>query len=212
MYVIILGPPGSGKGTQSKLLAQKLGCPHISSGDLLRNNPHLPKELAEQIARGEMLKDEDVLSLVKNRLLEDDAKLSWVLDGFPRTLSQAEHLHRLLPDLEVTAIHLQISDEKIKERLAKRRTCEDCGAIYHIINNRPKQEGVCDICKGRLITRADDTPQVIENRLKVYRELTEPLIGFYKKISRFVEIDCSKGQSPQEVDCLIHNELGLQSS
>lgn len=208
----MLGAPGSGKGTQSKLLAEKLNCPHISSGDLLRNNPHLPQKIADQIARGEMLADEDVLSLVKARLLEDDAKLSWVLDGFPRTLSQAEQLHKMLPDLEVTAISLQIPDEKIKERLANRRTCEDCGAIYHLINNKPQKEGVCDKCGGKLVTRSDDTPQVIDNRLKVYRELTEPLIDFYKKISRFVEIDCSEGQSPQEVDCLIHRELGLTTS
>lgn len=212
MYIIMLGPPGSGKGTQADLLAETLNCPHISSGDLLRANDDLPDEIKAQIAAGAMLKDEDVLDLVKNRLQKDDAKLSWILDGFPRTLSQAEHLHKMLPDLEVIAIYLVIPDEKIKERLTSRRTCKKCRAIYNLINNKPKVENICDACGGELFMRDDDQPEVIENRLKVYRDMTAPLIDFYKKISRFIEIDCSEGQGPEEVDEMIKEALGLSST
>ena len=203
----MLGPPGSGKGTQANLLAERQKVPHISSGDLLRKNEDLPEEIKAQIAAGKMLKDEDVLDLVKNRLLKDDARRGWILDGFPRTESQAEALHKMLPDLEVTAILLLVSDEKIKERLVNRRTCEDCGAIYHLINNKPKVDGICDICGGNLITRPDDNPEVIANRLKVYRDMTAPIIEYYKKISRFIEIDCEEGQGPQEVDQMIKEKI-----
>ncbi len=207
MYIIFLGPPGSGKGTQAQLLAKSLKHPHISSGDLLRKNKNLPAAIAAQIAAGAMLSDKDVLDLVKDRLNQDDAKMGWILDGFPRTKSQAQHLSNMFPNLEIITISLLIPDEKIKERLANRRTCQDCGKIFHLINNKPKHEGICDACNGVLITRPDDTPEVITKRLEVYREKTAPLIDYYQGASKYIEIDCSQGQSPEVVDQMIKQQL-----
>ena len=204
-HYIMLGAPGSGKGTQAALIAKRLKIIHVSSGDLLRKNP--PPEIAKKMAAGLMLEDQDVLGLIKDRLSKEDASHGWILDGFPRTISQANKLDTLFPNADIQAIYLNISDETIKHRLTARRTCAGCGQIYNLINQQPEKEGICDVCGDLLKLRDDDTEEVITKRLSVYHEVTAPLITFYKQKGRLITIDCYEGQSPHVVDSLIANQI-----
>lgn len=186
----MLGAPGSGKGTQAYRLSQKFKVPHISSGDLLRNNPNLPKEAKKVIDTGGMLSDAMIIDIVENKLSEPGSKKGWILDGFPRTINQAKALETMSPRSPIV-IFLEVGDEEIKKRLSLRRTCSGCGAIFHLVTHPPKSPDCCDLCKCKLIQREDDSPKVVENRLRVYREHTSPLIEFYKNSGNLITIDSS---------------------
>ena len=182
MKIILLGPPGTGKGTQAELIAKEYGIPHISTGDMFREAiakgtelGRMAKELTDQ---GKFVPDEITIGLVKERLAKPDCRKGFILDGFPRTIPQAEALDRITK-IDSTIL-LESSDEIIIKRLSSRRQCRKCNAIYGL-EKRPKKEGVCDKCRGQLYQRDDDREEVIKKRLEVYNKQTAPLIGYYKK-------------------------------
>ena len=199
MKLVFFGAPGAGKGTIAKLLFEKFGIPQISTGDLFRaaikNKTELGKKVSTILENGQLVPDEVTISIVVERIKEDDCKNGYILDGFPRTLVQAESFENVKPIS--LAIFFNITDEEVKERLGGRRVCESCGAIYHIKNNKPKKDGVCNKDNAKLIIRPDDREEAIVKRLEVYHNQTEPLIDYYKKISKLVVIDASL--PPEEV-------------
>lgn len=184
-----MGPPGGGKGTQAEILKDRLEIPHISTGAIIRKaiSEKTPLGLQAEgfIARGELVPDDVVISMVKERIGEADCNGGYILDGFPRTIPQAEAMEGLGIDLDY-AIYIDVDDEVIVDRLSGRRECKVCAAPYHIKYNPPKEEGKCDKCGGELIMRSDDVPETIRQRLAVYHEQTEPLKEFYlaKKLLR----------------------------
>ena len=188
MKIIMLGAPGAGKGTQAKMIAEKYSIPHISTGDIFRANikegTELGKKAKTYMDKGELVPDELVVDLVVDRLAKDDAVKGYVLDGFPRTIPQAEALDAALAKRNEKvdfAIDVNVPDENIVKRMSGRRACVGCGATYHIVNVPPKKEGICDTCGGELILRDDDKPETVLNRLSVYHEQTQPLIDYYTK-------------------------------
>ncbi len=199
MRIILLGPPGAGKGTQSRTITKKLGIPHISTGDILRqaSSQKTPLGLTakDYMDRGHLVPDDLMINLIKERIKREDCKKGFLLDGFPRTIPQAETLEKISRIDKV--IKLKIENEVAIERLSGRRTCKDCGAMYHIIYISPKREGICDRCGGELIIREDDRKEAILERLEVYREETRPLIRYYDKKGLLVIID--GGRAKQEV-------------
>jgi adenylate kinase len=203
MNIVILGPPGVGKGTYAGFLSKKYGIPKISVGDLFRsaikNRTELGKRIKTYVSSGELVPDETVIELVKNRLEEDDCKDGFLLDGYPRTVPQAEDMMKF-KKIDV-ALNFVAPDEVIMERIGGRRTCSKCGAIYHIKNVPPTIEGVCDRCSGRLIQRSDEKPQVIKNRLVVYREKTKPVADYLRKEGLLVDIDAH--YDIEEIDKII---------
>lgn len=184
MKLTIMGPPGGGKGTQAEILSEKLGIPHISTGAIIRNAIREKTELGKvaegYIAEGQLVPDELVIDMVSKRLSEADCENGYILDGFPRTLPQAQAMDKIGIKLDF-ALNLIVPDEVIVDRLGGRRECKVCAAPYHVKFNPPEKDGVCDKCGGVLITRADDVPETILQRLSVYHKQTEPLIGFYKE-------------------------------
>ncbi|NLW40370.1 MAG: adenylate kinase [Tissierellia bacterium] len=199
MRLILLGPPGAGKGTQASAIVKRYDIPHISTGDIFRENIKKGTELGlkakSYMDKGLLVPDDLVISIVKNRLLEDDCKKGFLLDGFPRTLSQGEALDEVLKDmgLELTrVINIDVEKEVLIERAIGRRVCKECGATYHIKFSPPKEEDVCDKCGGRLFQRDDDTKETIEKRIQVYTEQTKPLIDYYTKKGLILNIDGSK--------------------
>jgi adenylate kinase len=195
--VILLGAPGAGKGTHAKRLSSLLGIPHISTGDIFREemekNSELGQEVRRYVERGELVPDEVVNLVVKKRLSQDDCKKGFILDGYPRTLQQAEALEEILKELSLPlkkVINLVVSEEEIIRRLSGRRICRNCGAIFHIVNMPPKKEGICDYCGGELYQRDDDKPEAIRHRLAVYHKQTEPLIRFYEEKGLLVNVNC----------------------
>lgn len=205
MYIILLGAPGSGKGTQAELLSKSLKIPHISTGAILRSQASLDPKLRKIMAEGKFLSDEMMLSIIKKRFKESDCKKGWILDGYPRTTVQAENLEAILSKTPKVLL-LVLDDDEIKIRLSNRRTCENCGAIYHLINNPPEVENKCDQCGGKLYQRDDDKPEVIKNRLKIYHEKTAPLISFYKEMGALIEIPSSE-ETPEEIYQKIKDHL-----
>lgn len=196
LRVVLLGPPGAGKGTQAVRLVEKYEIPHISTGDIFRKNikegTELGKKAQEYMNAGALVPDELVVDLVKDRLQQDDCKNGFLLDGFPRTIFQAEKLDEFLSESNLKmdiVINLKVEKEALIKRLTGRRVCKDCGASYHIVNIPPKKEGVCDICGGELIQRKDDNIETVENRINVYEEQTAPLIGYYKEAGSLVDFD-----------------------
>lgn len=196
MKIIMLGAPGAGKGTQAKMIAGKYGIPHISTGDIFRanikNGTPLGAKAKEYMDKGLLVPDELVVDLIMDRFKEDDCKNGYILDGFPRTIPQAEALEKALTangDAVDYAINVEVPDENIIRRMSGRRACVGCGATYHIVYNPTKEEGICDTCGGELILRDDDKPETVENRLKVYHEQTQPLIDFYKNKGVLAEVD-----------------------
>ncbi len=182
MKLIILAAPGAGKGTQAELLSKHFDIPTISTGAILRKNISDGTELGEiagkYINDGKFVPDDVMIKVVSDRLSKDDCKNGFILDGFPRTLAQAEALER--SDIEIDAVlTIEVADEKIIERLGGRLECKSCGSTYHKIHRAPKVEGVCDNCGGKLVTRADDKPETIKERLETYHKQTEPLKKFY---------------------------------
>lgn len=191
MKLVLLGPPGAGKGTQAEKLAKHYNIPTISTGRIIRNaisdNTSVGNEAKSYIDRGALVPDSMVVEMVQERLKSDDCKNGYILDGFPRTLSQAEIMEHL-PILVDLVLEIHVDEEIIVERLSGRRECKVCGATYHIHDNPPKEEGVCDKCGGPLIRRKDDVPEIIRNRIKVYNEQTEPLKNYYKAKGLLVSV------------------------
>ena len=187
MKIVMLGAPGAGKGTQAKMIAAEYQIPHISTGDIFRANikggTELGKKVSSYMDQGLLVPDELVVDLVVDRVAQDDAKNGYVLDGFPRTIPQAEALTAALAakgEKIDFAIDIEVPDQNIVNRMGGRRACVGCGATYHIVNIPPKVEGKCDKCGGDLILRDDDKPETVAKRLEVYHEQTQPLIDYYK--------------------------------
>ncbi len=196
MNIVFLGPPGAGKGTQAKKIAEKYGIPQISTGDMFREHlskgTELGKKAKEYMDKGQLVPDEIVLGMVEERLKQPDCEKGFILDGFPRTVPQAEALDKLLEKMGKKidyAICIDVPDEELVKRLTGRRTCKKCGMMYHVIFKPPKEDGKCDVCGGELYQRADDNEETVRNRLKVYHEQTEPIIQFYEKKGVLHRID-----------------------
>ncbi|MGN0327107.1 MAG: adenylate kinase [Lachnospiraceae bacterium] len=196
MKIIMLGAPGAGKGTQAKMIADKYQIPHISTGDIFRSNikngTELGKEAKTYMDKGELVPDELTVRILLDRVAQPDCENGYVLDGFPRTIPQAEVLDQELSKRNETidyAINVEVPDENIVRRMSGRRACVNCGATYHIVHVPPKQEGICDKCGKELILRDDDKEETVKNRLNVYHEQTQPLIDFYQKKGVLKEVD-----------------------
>ena len=196
MKIIMLGAPGAGKGTQAKKIAAKYHVPHISTGDIFRANikegTELGKKAQEYMDQGLLVPDELVCDLVVDRIHKDDCADGFILDGFPRTIPQADALDGALAQTDEKieyAIDVEVPDENIIKRMAGRRSCKDCGAIFHLVYNPPKKENCCDACGGELVLRDDDKEETVKKRLDVYHEQTAPLIEHYKKAGSLYEVD-----------------------
>ncbi|MCX5902426.1 MAG: adenylate kinase [Proteobacteria bacterium] len=192
MNIILLGPPGSGKGTQAKMLMEVYTIPQISTGDILRaavaNQTALGKQAKECMHKGALVPDELVVRIVEERLKERDCGRGFILDGFPRTVAQAEALDRLNIKIEA-AVNVEVGNDELMKRLTGRRTCRTCGAMYHIYFNPPRRDGVCDTCNGELYQRDDDKEETIQTRLVVYEQQTNPLISWYQKKNIVYSVD-----------------------
>ena len=186
MKIIMLGAPGAGKGTQAKKIAAKYGIPHISTGDIFRANikggTELGMKAKSYMDQGQLVPDELTVRILLDRVAKDDCKNGYVLDGFPRTIPQAEVLDKALSEINDKidyAINVDVPDENIINRMGGRRACLSCGATYHMVHIPPKKEGICDVCGQPLVLRDDDKPETVKNRLDVYHKQTQPLIDFY---------------------------------
>ena len=196
MKIIMLGAPGAGKGTQAKMIAEKCGIPHISTGDIFRanikNGTELGAKAKEYMDKGLLVPDELVCDLVVDRIQQADCEKGYILDGFPRTIPQAEALEAALNAIEQKldyAIDIDVPDENIINRMSGRRACVGCGATYHVVFSPTKVEGKCDVCGESLILRDDDKPETVKKRLDVYHTQTQPLIDFYSARKVLVEVD-----------------------
>lgn len=196
MRLILLGPPGAGKGTQAAGISESYKIPHISTGDIFRKNIKEGTELGTKakafMDKGELVPDSLVVSLVEDRLKQDDTKEGFLLDGFPRTVAQAEALDEALVAMGQslsTVVNIKVDPSVLVERAVGRRICKSCGATYHITFNKPEVEGVCDKCGGELYQRADDTEETVSNRIKVYMDETAPLIDYYSAKNLLTDID-----------------------
>ena len=211
MKIIMLGAPGAGKGTQAKMIAEKCGIPHISTGDIFRANikqgTELGKKAKEYMDKGLLVPDELTCDLVVDRIQKDDCAGGFILDGFPRTIRQAEVLEEALTGLGQKvdiALDIDVSDKSIVERMAGRRACVGCGATYHVVFNPTKKEGICDVCGEKLILRDDDKPETVQKRLAVYHEQTKPLEDFYAARGVLKEVD-----GTQPMDKVFADILGI---
>lgn len=196
MKIVMLGAPGAGKGTQAIKIADKYDIPHISTGDIFRANIKGGTELGQKaksyIDKGELVPDEVTIGMLLDRIAQDDCNNGYVLDGFPRTIPQAESLTEALKsqgDKIDFALNIDVPDEAIIERMSGRRACPKCGATYHIVYAAPKTENICDKCGTELIIRSDDKPETVKDRLNVYHQQTEPLIAYYKAAGVLREVD-----------------------
>lgn len=199
LVLIMLGPPGAGKGTQAAMLHEQLHIPHISTGDLLRDHVRRETALGKQaklfMDKGQLVPDQLILDMLFDRVAQADCAKGYILDGFPRTLPQAESLQvRLEGQPQPIVVNLDLTDAKIIERLTKRVVCENCGTSYHLVYSPSKKEGVCDKCSGKLIQRSDDTEAVISKRLKVYHDQTAPLIAFYSRLKVLHSVNCDQSK------------------
>lgn len=213
MKIIMLGAPGAGKGTQAKLIAETYGIPHISTGDMFRmnikNGTQLGMEAKTYMDQGLLVPDELTVRILLDRVGQEDCKNGYVLDGFPRTIPQAEVLEDALSKIDDQidfAINVEVPDENIIRRMGGRRACLACGATYHIEHVPPKKEGICDACGQELVLRDDDKPETVKNRLRVYQEQTQPLIDFYTKKGVLRSVDGT--QDMQDVFGAIKTILG----
>jgi adenylate kinase len=196
MRIILFGPPGAGKGTQAGIICMLLEIAHISTGDILRKaaeeKTSLGLQIKKYIDQGHFVPDDLIVEIIKRRIKAKDCKKGFILDGFPRTISQAEALGKMLTIDKV--IHLNIGNSVAMERLTGRRTCGACGALYHVISSSPKREGTCDKCGEALSRREDDKKKAILRRLEIYRNQTEPLVGYYKKKRLLLVVDGQKSK------------------
>ncbi len=201
MRLILLGAPGAGKGTVAKQLTAIDGSVQISTGDILRaavkGGTELGKQAKAYMDAGDLVPDELIMGIMKERLREPDCQAGFLLDGFPRTIPQAEQLRELLKDIDVeldAAVNLDVPRDVILDRLTTRRTCVDCGAIYNVKSMPPKVEGVCDKCGGKVVQRDDETEEAISNRLDVYNEKTAPLVDFYRKEGLLLDVPATSSE------------------
>lgn len=201
LILVLLGPPGAGKGTQAAMLKKQLGIPHISTGEILRNHilqeTPLGKQAAQFMNQGKLVPDALVLDMLFKRIAEPDCTKGYILDGFPRTLPQAKALQAHLSPQKPLVCNLNLSNGKIVERLTQRLTCSHCQALYHLTYSPPKKLGICDLCSSPLIQRADDAKEVVLHRLQVYREQTEPLIHYYQDLQLLHTFSCDR--SPEKI-------------
>ena len=196
MRLVLLGPPGAGKGTQARALATLWGIPQIASGDLLRavvrEESELGREAASYMDRGQLVPDELVLKLIDARLRKEDARTGFILDGFPRNVSQAEALAKGLERSQLKldkVVAVIVPDEEIVKRISGRRTCANCDAMYHVVFEPPNKPGICDKCGGELYQREDDAEETVRERIKVYDETTSPLLDYYGRLGMLAQID-----------------------
>ncbi len=215
MHILLMGPPGAGKGTQAEHLVDAYHIPHISTGDMFRkaqkDGTALGLEAKRYMEAGELVPDEVTIGIVRERLSEDDCKEGFLLDGFPRTVAQADALTGILKELNMPldgAVNIEVPDEKLIERLTGRRICKSCGATYHMVFNPPQKEGVCDKDQGELYQRGDDTEETAKNRLAVYAKQTEPLINYYKEAGVLIPINGN--QTVDAVTREIKDALGVR--
>lgn len=211
LNIILLGPPGAGKGTQAERIVEKYGIPQISTGDIFRanikNGTALGKKAKEYMDRGDLVPDELVVDLVKDRLEQDDCKDGFMLDGFPRTVFQAEQLDQIMKTKGLTISHvlnIDVEPEKLVDRIAGRRVCRQCGATYNVVSKPTKEEGKCDACGGEVYQRADDTKETVQNRIDVYFSQTAPLIDYYEKAGNLSSI-----QGDQAMDSVFDDIAGV---
>lgn len=188
MRLLIMGAPGAGKGTQAVLIKEYFAIPHISTGDMFREaiskQTKMGLEAKKYIDKGDLVPDNVTIELVRERLLNEDCKNGFLLDGFPRTIAQAQALDETLRKLEIklnAVLNVDTEDKILIDRIVGRRSCSVCKESYHMTNKKPKVEGICDVCGGKLIQRADDTEETFKNRLQVYHEITEPVLDYYQK-------------------------------
>lgn len=210
MNLILLGAPGAGKGTQAEFICEKLNIPSISTGNILReavkNGTELGLQAKSCMDRGALVPDDVVINILKERIAKDDCKAGFILDGFPRTVPQAEALDAMNVQID-KVLNIDVADEEIMNRLSGRRVCQDCGASYHIVFKPTDVEGVCNRCGGQVVLRKDDEPQTIKDRLHVYHTQTEPLVDFYTKAGKLETIVC--GQAPvAEISAMVLKALG----
>jgi adenylate kinase len=199
MNIILLGPPGAGKGTQAKKISEHYSVPHISTGDILRenisNNTSLGVRAKSYMAKGELVPDELLITIIRDRLSKPDCSKGFLLDGYPRTVPQADALQMILTEsnkkLDVV-LNIDVDDEELIKRLSGRRVCSSCGMSYHMTFNPPKEDEICDKCKGKLYQREDDKPEAIRNRLIVYKKQTQPLIEYYTRKGLLRTVDGGK--------------------
>ena len=200
LRLILLGPPGAGKGTQAARICQKYSIPHISTGDIFRSHikegTEFGKKAQEYMNKGQLVPDNLVLEIAEARLMEEDCRNGFLLDGFPRTVNQAEQLDRFLDERDLSVdkvLNIEVDKEELMTRLIGRRVCRNCGATYHVINMPPEKEGVCDVCGGELYQRSDDTAATVENRIEVHNAQTMSLVEHYEKVGKIAHIDGSTG-------------------
>lgn len=213
MKIILMGPPGAGKGTQAEVLVQKLDIPHISTGDMFRaaikNQTPLGVKAKEYMDAGQLVPDQVTIGIVEERLGQEDCQKGFLLDGFPRTVAQADALDEILAKMSVKldgVLNIEVDQEKLIARLTGRRVCRQCGGTFHVLFNAPEKEGVCDKCGGELYQRSDDSEATARNRLDVYNTQTEPLIAYYKEKDLLMNINGD--QAIESVLADIMNSLG----
>jgi adenylate kinase len=212
MIVVLIGPPGSGKGTQAKVLASTRGLPQLSTGDMLRTAISQGTELGQQAKKlmdqGALVPDSVVIGLISERSQADDCRSGFILDGFPRNVAQAEALDKMMTSQGIQvdrAVLFSIADEVLVKRLSGRRTCLECSAMYHIDNAKPKKDGICDECGSKLVQRDDDQVEVVRKRLQVYHEKTEPVVDFYRTQGKLKSLDA--GQTADQVTKILSEIL-----
>jgi len=209
MNLMLFGAPGAGKGTQAKFLIEKYGIPQISTGDILRaaiaDKTDMGMEAKKFMDEGKLVPDSTIIGIIKDRLAQDDCTKGFILDGFPRTLPQAQALNELMKNMDISldkVISLNVPDELIVGRIIGRRVCSQCGASFHVEFNPSKQENICDYCEGELIARKDDNADTVKSRLEAYHKQTAPLIAFYTNMGVMVELDGTKDVSEVTADMI----------
>lgn len=206
MNIILFGAPGAGKGTQAEAIAERKSIPTISTGNIIRDALKSGSELGlkakNYMADGGLVPDEIVIEIIKERIAKDDCKQGLILDGFPRTIPQAEALDKMGVKID-KVIEISVSDAIIIDRMSGRRVCENCGSSYHLKNKRPQKEGICDKCQGTLVQREDDQPDTVKNRLKIYHEQTKPLENYYEKQGKLTVIQGDNKSIEETIDLVL---------